>query len=230
MRHRHDIAICIKHKAAAVAIFAVGADDTDGVGIHRHRTSSLRQGSTALNCCGGVQGDARERENIPCERSACTESRGAADLPEHADTCTVICTEIDKLNHRTACGRERAPYLKNPERIVVALGVESECSRQLSRARKKIDARRERESTQVLTSQVRSGRHGCQTIVRSGEINLSLRRDRISLVYRSCDGDAPQASDRGTWGETQISSDGGRAGIGYRRAAQYREVLRRTQY
>ena len=55
--------------------------DGDVVGIHRHCTIS-RQGSTGHGCAG-IQGDARERENIPCERSGCTESRGAADLPEH---------------------------------------------------------------------------------------------------------------------------------------------------
>ena len=80
----------------------------------------------------GIQGDALIRENISCERRAGTESRGAADLPKHA----VICTAIDHVDNRVACGRERAPDLENEERIGVALGVESECSRQLSRRRK----------------------------------------------------------------------------------------------
>ena len=64
----------------------------------------------------------------------------------------------------------------NPKCIVVALGVELECSRQLSRRVKTIDARRERESTQILTSQVAGERHVCQTVVRSGVINAPAAR------------------------------------------------------
>ena len=68
-------------------------------------------------------------------------------------------------------------------------------------------------------------------------VTLSLLRDRISLVYRSsCDQPrtlirrgAEKASDRSARIETQISVDGGRAGIGHRRGTQDREVLRRTQ-
>ena len=69
----------------------------------------------------------------------------------------------------------------------------------------------------------------CKSIVRSDGIYLSLLRDRISLVCRSREGDAPHASDRRAWVDTQIPPEGGRAGIGYRRGPQYREILRRTQ-
>ena len=60
-------------------------------------------------------------------------------------------------------------------------------------------------------------------------INLGLLRDPISYVYRACLGDAPPASVRSAWVETQISPQRGRAGVGYRRGTQNREALRRTQ-
>ena len=39
----------------------------------------------------------------------------------------------------------------------------------------------------------------------------------------------PEARDRSTRVQTQISGEGGRAGIGHRRGAQNRETLRRAQ-
>jgi len=72
-----------------------------------------------------------------------------------------MVTLIDYVNQRAACGRERAPYLENEDRSGVALGVERECSRQLSRRRKTIDAWRERHSTQILTSQIVSAGLAC---------------------------------------------------------------------
>ena len=61
---------------------AVGPEHVrDGVGIHRHCTIA-RQGSPVM-LAPVFRVMLVERENISCERSACTESRGAADLPEH---------------------------------------------------------------------------------------------------------------------------------------------------
>lgn len=99
--NERDIALIINLKAAAVAagIRAAGilpssvlAADGDGVvssnraapeASHRHG-SSFRQGPTAGNSCAGIQGNARERENISFERSARTEGRRAADHPKDA--------------------------------------------------------------------------------------------------------------------------------------------------
>jgi hypothetical protein len=64
----------------------------------------------------------------------------------------------------------------------------------------------------------------------SSNIILRLKRDRIGCVYRS-PGNGPwrEARDRTTWTDAQISTDGGRARIGHRRATQDREARRRTQ-
>jgi hypothetical protein len=106
---------------------ASGAANADGVGIQRHGGVSC-QGATATNCCPGIQGDGCGGKNISFERSGCIEHRGAADHPKHAVTCTGTCHE----NRCAGCSRERAPYLEHEDRIVVALVVESERSRQLS--------------------------------------------------------------------------------------------------
>lgn len=63
----------------------------------------------------------------------------------------------------------------------------------------------------------------------SGEIILSLERDRISLVHRSCDRDVRQTSDRRTRPDSQISVDGGRSGVGHRCATQDRKAGRVSQ-
>ncbi len=147
----------------------------DVIGIQRHRTVS-RQRSTG-NACTVIQSDAREGENISYERSGGTESRGAADLPKHVAFLTL--TAIDHAHLRVACGRERAPDLENKLRIGVALGVESQRSRQGGRRRKAIDAWPKRESTQILTCQNGIARQACESIEGSGEVALSLLRDRI---------------------------------------------------
>jgi len=87
------------------------------------------------------------------------------------------------LNQRVAGGRERAPDLENPERIVVALSIEGECSGQLSRRIKAINAGCECDSAQILTRQVGIERHACQAVVCGGEIALSLGGDPITGVY-----------------------------------------------
>ena len=158
----------------------------DHVGIQGHGTNS-RQGSTGHNCCTSTQGDALVRENIPCERSGRSDSRGAADLPEHV----AAVSAIDHGNRRVACRRERAPDLENELRIGVALSVESQHSRQLGRRRKSIDTRYERKSTQILSSQVEVGRSAREIVVRSGGIHLRLLRDRIRLMHRPVERDAP---------------------------------------
>src|SRR5450756_1259838 len=120
------------------------------------------------------------------------------------------------VNRRAACGRERTPYLENEVPTWVAREIEIEWPCQLSRRVKTIDTRRERETTQILTSQVASDRHEGQRSIRSRDVNLSLLRDRISLVYESCEGDTPQASDRSPGIDAEISEDGGGTGIGHR--------------
>ena len=62
-------------------------------------------------------------------------------------------SSIDQENGRTAGGRERAPNLKIEARIAVALCVQCEYPRQLSRRTEEKDAWRERECPQVLTGQ-----------------------------------------------------------------------------
>ena len=189
-------------KAAAIAGAAVAgaahrADVADGVGIHRYR-AGLRQGPAVQNGCGSIERDARQRENIPFERSRGTKRGGTADLPEDAVIGATVGTGIDHHHRRGACGRERAPNLENPVRIVEAFGVERECSRQLGLRVELIDARRERESTQIVARQVGGDRHGCQTVVSGGIISLRLLRDGVCGVYRSRDRDAPLARDRTT--------------------------------
>ena len=85
--------------------------DGDGVGIQRHCTIS-RQDSTG-HVCAGIEGDARERENTAYERSGCTESRGAADLPKD-----VAWLERHWSSARTSCSPyEGAHCLEHPDRI-----------------------------------------------------------------------------------------------------------------
>src|ERR1035437_6494586 len=60
-------------------------------------------------------------------------------------------------------------------------------------------------------------------------MDLGLQRNRVRLVCRSCEGDAPKASNRGYWVDAEISDEGGRAGIGHRRSAQYGEAARISQ-
>jgi len=194
----HDIPIVINLEAAAVAGAAVAgavdrADVADGVGIQRHR-ARLRQGSAVQNGCGGGESDALQGENISFERSAGTQRGRTADLPEHAKVGAAIGTEIDHLDGRGAGGRERAADLENPIGIVVALRVERKGSRQLSRRVKMIDARRECLSTQILTSQVAGERHGCQTKICRGGIDLRLIRDIMTDVDRPVD--EPRPSDQ----------------------------------
>ena len=161
------------------------------------------------------------------ERSGCTQSRGTADLPIHGARITVI----DHHHRRAAGGRDRAPDLENELRIGVALRVESQCSRQLGRSGKSIDTRRERQSTQILSSQVEVSRSAGEIVERDGDITLSLSRDRIGYVDRSRwrHDSRWKANDRATWADSQISGDDARAGIGHRRATQNREALCSTQ-
>ena len=87
-----------------------------------------------------------------------------------------------------------------------------------------INAWRERQSAQILTSQVAGDRHVFQTIVRRGVIDLRLLRDRIRLVYRSRDRDARKARDRSTRVHAQISGERRRSRISDRRGTQDSET------
>ena len=183
--------------------------------ILRHCAVS-RQGSAASYVGAGSKSNARESKNVSCECSVCTESRGAAHLPKGV----VALTAIDKDDRRVAGGRECAADLENKECIGVTLGVESKCPRQLGRRTKRINPWRERESTQILTRKVLSGRQACRRIVCGYETRLSLGRDRITSVHRSSKGPGRKAGDRSTWADSQISRDDGRTGVGHRRASQ----------
>jgi hypothetical protein len=97
-------------------------------------------------------------------------------------------------------GCERATYLEDPDRSGVALGIENEFARQLRRRRETIDARRERHSTQILTSQVDTACLAGQSIVRAGDVTLSASRNDITGVDRSCDRARREAGDRATGG------------------------------
>ena len=145
---------------------------------------------------------------------------------------------MNHVNRRTNAGRERVRYLKNPVRIVVELGVESERSVQQNRSRvipKRIHARLERGSTKLSIRQGFSSRHVIQSGVRIAEISLSRFHILISYMVRSGEGDLvcsrPHASDLSTWVDAHISGDGGRTDICYvRRSPQDREVLCSPQY
>ena len=212
----------------AIAGAAERAEVADGVGIHRYRAGS-RQGPAVQNGGFGVEGDARQRNDIAFKGRRGPERRGTADLPKQAVIGAAIGTEIDHLNRRVAGGRQRAADLEDPVGVVAALGVEREGSRQLGRRVEMIDARHQRESTEIVTGQVTRERHARQTNVRRGGIDLRLLCDGIRLVYGSRDRDARQARDRSPRRHPQISGDGGRAGIGHRRGAQNRETRRCAQ-
>ena len=77
------------------------------------------------------------------------------------------------------------PILQNKNRIGVSGSVESERSRQLGRRIKTVDAGRQDQSTEILTTQVGGARLAGQGIVGYGGIDLGLRRNRIAGVYRS---------------------------------------------
>src|SRR5512132_2598858 len=142
---------CRKRKAAAEAEAAFApciraAADADGVRIHGH-LSSIRQGSTAANCCAGSQEDVTERENISFERSGCAEGRVAPDIP--VDPGTWAC--IDHLHDRPRRSDQVAVHLEHPARIGVAQAVESDCSRQVTNrsVMNSVDARKEGQSDQI---------------------------------------------------------------------------------
>ena len=61
---------------------APAATASDDVVIQRHRAIH-RQGAAAADARAGSQGNASIRENISFERRPCTQSRGAANLPEY---------------------------------------------------------------------------------------------------------------------------------------------------
>ena len=98
----------------------------DGVRIHGH-SAIPGQRSTAPKSGTGVHSDAGKRENISGERRVCTESRGAADLPIKV----IAFTAVGENNGRIACRCERAPSLKNEQRIRIALSVKGESPGQL---------------------------------------------------------------------------------------------------
>src|SRR5579864_4060735 len=87
----------------------------DGIALQRHCAIS-RQRTPASDGGTGIQGNSGERKYISFERSACTESRGAADLPEDVRVIHRLTGKaIDKNNRRGASGRKRTAYLKNKQ-------------------------------------------------------------------------------------------------------------------
>src|ERR1035437_1337123 len=64
--------------------------------------------------------------------------------------------------------------------------------------------------------------------VRCGCSALSQSRDRISFVSHSWEGDGPRASNRASWGDTEIPAEGGRSGVGHRRGTQDGKSARRS--
>jgi hypothetical protein len=87
--------------------------------MQRH-CSIACQGAPAFDGCASIQGDAGARQNIALKRRRCAESRGAPNLPKHIR----VSQTIAENNRRVACGRERATYLKNEDRIGVPSVVE----------------------------------------------------------------------------------------------------------
>ena len=117
------------------------AASSNGVRIHGHGTI-FRQGSTTTNCCAGVQGDARDCEDVSEECRARTEGRIGADSPEQPGALSCI----DQFHGRIRCGSQRAPDVEDEERIRVALFVKREGPCQLSRRIKGINARYKRKA------------------------------------------------------------------------------------
>ena len=102
-------------------------------------------------------------------------------MPEHVATgCT-----IDQENRGIAGRCERAPDLKNEDRIGVTLAVERQHTCQLRRGAKAIDAGWERLPTQVLTGQSCIARLASQVIVGCGDIILGLQGDCIIGMDRA---------------------------------------------
>ena len=84
------------------------------------------------------------REDVSGERRA-VEGSGAADIPIQPDTCTV--TYILHGNSRGGRGDKGARKQENPHRVGVALTIENECARQISRpGGNRIGAREDRAS------------------------------------------------------------------------------------
>ena len=109
-----------------------------------------------------------------------------AELPTCQNTLQEL-TAIDHGNRRVARRREGAPYPEHPDRIGVALGVESKCSRQPSRGRITIDTRHECHSTEIRT-QTEFASLVFQINIRGGGTilsRLSRTRPRITCMYRS---------------------------------------------
>ena len=120
--------------------------DVDVIVIQSHGTVHCQ--GAAGHACPNIEGDALVSENTAIKRRACAESRGGADLPEHV----AGLSSIDEKNRRTAGSRECAPNLENEDRTAVALRVQREYSRQLSRRAEGIDARREDECPEIQTT------------------------------------------------------------------------------
>ncbi len=110
------------------------------------------------------------------------------------------------------------------------MGVERQGPRQLGRRREVIDARCERHPAQVLAGQILIERLAREHIVRCGDINLGLRRDRIACVDQAPGHDTRRKSgNRVPRADTQTADEPGRSRVRHRRAAQDREGRRRAQ-
>ena len=123
-----------------------------------------------------------------------------AELPTCQNTLQ-LGPPLLKTTDEFGCGRQRAPYLENEDRIGVALDVEGELSRQLRRRVETVDARREGESAQILTSQIDIACLAGKRVVRNRDIALRLLCDRITGVDRAWSNDDPwgKASNCRTW-------------------------------
>ena len=162
------------------------------ISIHRHGPGSS-QGSAVRQAGTGIQSDARLRKNVSFEGGADADRRGTADLP-----VDVVSRAVEQDHRRTdsGCGRDRTSDLEHEARVRVALSVECECTCQRSRRAETIDARQERLPTQVRAGQIRERREACEVNVRTGEIPLSLRCDRIGGMGRTGVRDQVRAGDR----------------------------------
>src|SRR6202043_483052 len=90
----------------------------DGVGIQRDRTV-LCQSITADYFSAGIKGDARQCENIPCERCARAKRRGTANPEKYI----AALSTVDQRDARTAGSGQRASDVDDEDSVRVALPI-----------------------------------------------------------------------------------------------------------
>ena len=74
---------------------------------------------TADYFSAGIKGDARQCENVPCERCACAKRRGTANPEKYIATLSTV----DQQNARTAGSGQRASDVDDEDRVLVALPI-----------------------------------------------------------------------------------------------------------